>query len=250
MSTTDSPPFASGPHSPHPLELVAIDLDGTLVDSVADLHAAVVEMQRSLSLDAAPLEAVRHWVGNGVERLVHRALTNAMDEEAPAATFEVALDGFEGAYARLNGHRSTLYPGVVEGLDWLGTLGVPLVCVTNKARRFSVPLLDALGIAGRFADHVAGDDVSRKKPDPAALLLAAERTGARPARAVLIGDSISDTGAARAAGFASIGVSYGYNHGRTMHELEDGLRPDVVIDSFSELPAAFERLAGRLPRHP
>lgn len=229
---------------------MAIDLDGTLVDSVADLHAAVVQMQRSLSLDAASPESVRHWVGNGIERLVHRALTGTMDEDAPAATFDAALDGFERAYARLNGRHSTLYPGVIEGLDWLGTLDVPLVCVTNKARRFSMPLLDALGIAGRFADHVAGDDVSRKKPDPAALLLAAERVGARPARAVLIGDSISDTGAARAAGFASIGVSYGYNHGRTMRELEDALRPDAVIDSFSELPAAFGRLAVGLPRHP
>ena len=221
---------------------MAIDLDGTLVDSVGDLHAAIVQMQVSLALAPASLESVRHWVGNGIERLVHRALTGTMDGTAPPDAFAEALARFESAYERLNGQRSALYPGVADGLDWLGSLDVPIVCVTNKARRFSVPLLETLGIAARFDDHLAGDDVPRKKPDPAALQLAAARANAAPERAVLIGDSISDIGAARAAGFAAIGVSYGYNHGLSMHELEGELRPDAVIDSFAELPLAFERL--------
>lgn len=219
-----------------PFEMIAIDLDGTLVDSVGDLHAAVVQMQQAMNLKAASLEDVRHWVGNGIERLVHRALTDTMDNNAATDVFDDALPVFLAAYDETNGTASHLYPGVVSGLDWLATLNIPLVCVTNKAGRFSRPLLAALGIETYFSHHVAGDDVQDKKPHPAALLEAANLSGTTPSRCLIIGDSISDIRAGRAAQFSVVAVSYGYNHGQPISELDTDDQPDVMIDSFEELP--------------
>ena len=230
-----------------PFELIAIDLDGTLVDTVGDLHAGVVRMQDRLGRERASPEQVRDWVGNGVERLVHRALLGTMEGDADPALLAEALPLFESAYDEANGEASALYPGVEEGLRWLGTLDVPLVVVTNKARRFTLPLLEALGIGDRFEHVIAGDDVTRKKPDPEALLEAARRCGAAPERSLLIGDSVSDIRAARAAAFTVASVSYGYNHGLSVRDLEGELRPDAIVDSFEELPEAFATLARGLP---
>ena len=229
-----------------PFELIAIDLDGTLVDSVGDLHVAVAKMQQMMNREISTKAAVRNWVGNGIERLVHRALTNSMETDAPAKLFDEGMPLFEKAYADSNGKYSTMYLGVAEGLQWLSRLDAPLVIVTNKARRFAEPLIKALDLAEYFDFLVAGDDVTEKKPHPAALLDAARRCNALPARSILIGDSISDIKAARAAGFISISVSYGYNHGvpigEPIHVNEGQLLTDAVIDSFDELPSVFQRL--------
>ncbi|MFK7858408.1 MAG: phosphoglycolate phosphatase [Granulosicoccus sp.] len=222
--------------SDSPLEMIAIDLDGTLVDSVGDLHAAVVRMQKTTHRDTASIEDVRHWVGNGIERLVHRAMTGSMDEDASADIFDVALAAFLTAYDDTNGTASQLYPGVESGLEWLTTLKIPLVCVTNKAGRFSRPLVRALGIDKYFKHHIAGDDVENKKPHPAALLEAARLSNARPAHCLVIGDSISDIRAGRAADFSVVAVTYGYNHGRSVSSLTGSDQPDAAIDSFDELP--------------
>ncbi|MFK7853286.1 MAG: phosphoglycolate phosphatase [Granulosicoccus sp.] len=224
-------------------DLVAIDLDGTLVDSVGDLHAAVVDMLVAIDRPPVEEEDVRSWVGNGVERLVHRALTRHMDRDADEVEFKTGLACFQQAYERVNGRQSRLYPGVAEGLEWLATLGIPLVMITNKASQFAYPLLASMNIAEFFQHGIAGDEVAAKKPDPAALLLAAERFEANPERCLLIGDSVSDIKAARAARFTSICVSYGYNHGQSVRALQGQLKPDAIIDSFTELPTAFTQLS-------
>ncbi len=222
-------------------ELVAIDLDGTLVDSVGDLHAAIVCMQRALGRQCSSVDDVRHWVGNGIERLVHRALTGSMSDDADARVFESAMAEFLCAYDQANGTLSTLYPDVADGLDWLSSLAVPVVVVTNKARRFAHPLLEKLNI-GHYVDHlVAGDDVEARKPAPDALLQAALQYNVEPTRCVLIGDSITDIKAARAAGFTVFCVSYGYNHGQPVRQLTDTDCPDAIVDSFNELPGLFSR---------
>jgi len=226
-----------------PYELVAIDLDGTLVDSVSDLHAAVSKMQQTMNREISTQADVRSWVGNGIERLVHRALSNSMDTDAEMILFDAGIPIFEAAYAESNGKYSSLYPGVADGLDWLSGLDIPLVVVTNKARHFAEPLITALGIGDYFDFMVAGDDVADKKPHPAALLHAAQRCSAAPAHSILIGDSISDIKAARAANFISISVSYGYNHGLPIRVGEGQLGTDALVDSFNELSSVFQRLA-------
>jgi phosphoglycolate phosphatase len=139
-------------------------------------------------------------------------------------------------YAANTSARSRLFPGVAEGLDYLQSLGMKLGCVTNKAGRFTEPLLADLGIRDYFGIVVSGDTLAQKKPDPAPLHHAADFFTVAPDRALMVGDSMHDVAAARAAGFAVICVTYGYNHGRDIREAE----PDAVIDSLAELKNLFE----------
>ncbi len=212
-------------------EMVLIDVDGTLVDSVPDLAYCVDEMMDRIGLPRRGEQAVRQWVGNGVERLVRRALANSLDGEPDEALFQRAYPVFLELYAENTSKRSRLYPGVVEGLDFLQGAGYRLGCVTNKAEQFTLPLLRDLGILDRFEIVVSGDTLPKKKPDPLPLLHAAEQLGARPEASLMIGDSQSDVKAARAAGFAIVCMSYGYNHGEDIRDYH----PDAVIDSMAEL---------------
>ncbi|MBK5932338.1 phosphoglycolate phosphatase [Halochromatium salexigens] len=211
--------------------MVLIDLDGTLVDSVPDLSACIDTMMARLGRPPCGEAAVRQWVGNGVERLVARALIGALDGEPDAADLERALPIFLDLYAEQVSARSVLYPGVREGLDLLCGRGYRLGCVTNKAARFTEPLLQAVGIRKAFELVIGGDTLPEKKPSPLPLLHAAEHFGIEPAASLMLGDSVSDVRAARAAGFGIICVSYGYNHGDDIRHAE----PDAVIDAFPEL---------------
>ncbi len=223
---------------PHP-RMVLIDVDGTLVDSVPDLAFCVNQMMQALGLPSYSEDRVRTWVGNGVERLVKRALTGDMDAEPEATRYTQALTVFMECYARNVSKRSRLYPGALEGLQALKASEVRLGAVTNKAERFTLPLLRDLGILGYFEVVVSGDTLPQKKPDPAPLLYAAERLGVRPEDSLMVGDSRSDVKAARAAGFAIVCVRYGYNHGQDIRQE----RPDAVIDSLAELSGLLEAAA-------
>ena len=211
--------------------MILIDLDGTLVDSVPDLAYCVDEMMARLGRPPHGEAAVRNWVGNGVERLVRRALTGELDGEPSDADFDRAYPIFLELYAENTSKRSGLYPGVREGLDYLLTNGYRLGCVTNKAAQFTLPLLRDLGVLDAFGLVVSGDTLPEKKPHPAPLLHAAAHFGVEPSQALMIGDSVSDVKAARAAGFRIICMSYGYNHGQDIRLAE----PDAVIDSMAEL---------------
>jgi phosphoglycolate phosphatase len=212
-------------------KMILIDVDGTLVDSVPDLAFCVDAMMERLGRPPHGEAAVRNWVGNGVERLVRRALLGQLDGEPDEADFEAALPIFLELYAENTSKRSVLYPGVIEGIAFMKGAGYRLGCVTNKAARFTEPLLRDLGIREHFGLVVSGDTLPRKKPDPMPLLHAAQHFGVEPSEALMIGDSVSDVKAARAAGFGIICMSYGYNHGQDIREA----KPDAVIDSMVEL---------------
>jgi phosphoglycolate phosphatase len=220
-------------------KMVLIDVDGTLVDSVPDLAYCVDEMMKTLERPVHGENRVRDWVGNGVERLVRRALIGQLDGEPSEADFQRAYPIFLDLYAQNTSQRSLLYPGVREGLDFLKSKGYALGCVTNKAACFTEPLLKDLGIWGEFGIVIAGDTLAKKKPDPLPLLHAAEHFGVSPQDALMIGDSVSDVKAARAAGFSVFCMSYGYNHGQDIREAH----PDAVMDSMSELPGLLEKVA-------
>jgi phosphoglycolate phosphatase len=221
--------------------MILIDVDGTLVDSVPDLAYCVDELMKALGRPVHGEAKVRNWVGNGVERLVRRALIGQLDGEPPDADYARAYPIFLELYADNTSKRSRLYPGIREGIDWLKSQGYLLGCVTNKAAQFTLPLLKDLGVRDDFAIVVSGDTLPVKKPDPAPLLHAAQHFGVTPAESLMVGDSVSDVKAARAAGFQIVCMSYGYNHGvdiRTAH-------PDAVIDSLVELRALLPpRAAG------
>ncbi len=217
--------------------MILIDVDGTLVDSVPDLAFCVDEMMKALGREVCGEARVRDWVGNGVERLVRRALTGTLKGEPDEADFERAYPIFLELYAENTSKRSCLYPGVREGLDWLKAKNYRLGCVTNKAARFTEPLLKDLGVYDDFSVVISGDTLTKKKPDPAPLLHAAELLGCEPANALMIGDSVSDVAAARAAGFQIVCMSYGYNHGVDIRESA----PDAVIDTLTEIIPLLEQ---------
>lgn len=212
-------------------EMVLIDVDGTLVDSVPDLAYCVDAMMRELGLPERGETRVRQWVGNGVERLVQRALINQLDGQPDEVLFAEALPVFEALYRDNTSKRSCLYPGVQEALDFIKTTGVRMGCVTNKASQFTLPLLKDLGVHDYFEVIICGDMLDRKKPDPMPLLHAAEQLETSPSASLMIGDSMSDVKAARAAGFQIVCMSYGYNHGEDIRDSN----PDAVVDSMAEI---------------
>ncbi|WP_407275686.1 phosphoglycolate phosphatase [Halothiobacillus sp. DCM-1] len=217
--------------------MVLFDLDGTLIDSVPDLLVAVNAMQDELGLPHRSEASVRNWVGNGIERLVERALTDDLHGKPEAALFERAMPVFKRHYAESNGKHSCVFPGVHEGIAYVKSLGLSVGCVTNKAAAFTLPLLQDMNLLDQFETVIAGDTLPMKKPDPAPLIYAAGWFKVHPSEALMIGDSISDVKAARTAGFSIICMSYGYNHGEDIRNYH----PDAVIDSMAEFPNLIGR---------
>ncbi|WP_371370014.1 phosphoglycolate phosphatase [Pseudomonas sp. QL9] len=217
--------------------LVMFDLDGTLVDSVPDLAAAVDKMLLQLDRPAAGLEAVRHWVGNGARVLVRRALAGDIEHEGVSEEdTERALALFMDAYA--DSHALTeVYPGVVDTLKWLKKRDVELALITNKPERFVGPLLDEMGLGKFFRWIVGGDTLPQQKPDPAALLFVMKAAGVDADDALFVGDSRNDVLAAKAAGVRSVGLTYGYNHGRPIDEEQ----PTLVVDDLRQLLPCFDQ---------
>ena len=212
-------------------KLIMIDVDGTLVDSVPDLVFCVDQMMIELDLQLCGEERVRNWVGNGIPRLIERALIDKLDKESISKVYEVAYPIFLKLYSDNSAIRSRLYDGVKEGLDYLKSKGYLLGCVTNKAEQFTNPLLKKMGIYNDFRLIISGDTLDKKKPDPLPLLHGANFFNMQPNECLMLGDSVSDVRAARAAGFDIICMSYGYNHG---NNIEDE-NPDLVIDSMDQL---------------
>ena len=212
-------------------QMILIDVDGTLVDSVPDLAFCVDELMKALGRPVHGEDKVRNWVGNGVERLVKRALVGQLDGEPDNADFEKALPIFLELYSNNVSARSKLFPGVREAVDYFKQSHYKLGCVTNKASQFTIPLLEDLEIHDEFDFIVCGDELPKKKPDPMPLLHAAEKLKVTPENSLMIGDSISDVKAARAAGFQIVCMSYGYNHGEDIRDYN----PDMVVDSMADL---------------
>jgi phosphoglycolate phosphatase len=211
--------------------LVMFDLDGTLLDSVPDLAAAIDKTLLLLGQPAAGVASVRDWVGNGARVLVRRALAGDLNHEhVDEAYAQQALELFMQYYAE--GHSlTTVYPGVRSILDWLRKQQVELAIVTNKPERFVAPLLDEKGLGGYFRWIIGGDTLPQQKPDPAALLHVMQLAKVGAAQALFVGDSRNDVLAAKAAGVICVALSYGYNHGRPI--ADEG--PARVLDNLSEL---------------
>lgn len=212
-------------------EMVLIDVDGTLVDSVPDLAYCVDEMMKVLGMPVHGEAAVRNWVGNGVERLTRRALIGQLDGEPDEALFEKAYPIFLDLYDKNVCEKSCLYDGVPEAMEFLKNSGVKIGCVTNKNAQFTLPILEKLGIKDDFEIIVCGDTLTKKKPDPEPLLHAARELGVSPESSLMLGDSMSDVKAARAANFSIICMSYGYNHGEDIRTYN----PDAVVDRMDEI---------------
>lgn len=218
--------------------LVMFDLDGTLMDSVPDLAAAVDKMLMLLGREPAGIERVRDWVGNGSRVLVRRALAGQLDHDGVADELaDEALALFMQAYA--GGHELTaIYPGVRDCLDWLRERRVKLAIITNKPAQFIEPLLEEKGLAGYFDWLVGGDTLPQQKPDPAALFWVMDKAGVAPSESLFVGDSRNDVRAAKAATVRCVALTYGYNHGEPIADEQ----PALVLDDLRELVASVPGL--------
>jgi phosphoglycolate phosphatase len=215
---------------PLAVKAVVIDLDGTLLHTAPDLADAALLMLEELGLPPVAPETVQTYIGNGVSRLVKRVLTRDMNAEPDAELFARALPLYEKHYAQVLYRKSTVFPGVVEGLRAMLKAGFRLACITNKAERFTLPLLEGMGLFEYFELILSGDTLAKRKPDPLPLLHACQHFGIAPQELLLIGDSLNDTQAARAAGCHVFCVPYGYNRGSDVRELD----LDAVVPSLLE----------------
>lgn len=207
---------------------VLIDLDGTLVDSLPDIASAANSMRQELGLAPLMVKQIASYVGKGVDVLVHRALTETMDDQASPDLFERSRKAFNRRYGEINGNESQVYPGVQQALEDLRSKALPLACVTNKPRSFTLQLLERTNLKAAFSAVVSGDDTEQKKPHGAPMLRACQLLGVVASDATVIGDSENDALAARAAGCRVIIVETGYNEGKSLV----GLDADAIVPTL------------------
>lgn len=212
-------------------EAVLLDLDGTLLDTIADLSHATNAMRNDLGLPPLSLDTVASYVGKGSRNLVIRALSDNSAQTLPDENqTDEALALYLDHYRTLNGQHTQIFPGVMEGLRAFRKAGMKMAIVTNKPEEFTHILLIKMGLAHFFDAVVCGDTCARKKPDPMPFLHACEQLGVAPTDALAIGDSINDAQAARAAGITVLAVPYGYNENQDVRTLD----VDDIVSSIEE----------------
>lgn len=237
-SSSNGIPVADG-EVPVFVKAVMVDLDGTLLDTAADLAAAANMMLRELGRTELPLQTIQSFIGKGIQMLVKRSLTGRLDGEPAVELLERAMPIYERNYERTLCMSTQPYPGVLEGLNALRDNGFRLACVTNKAEAFTLPLLRATNLMCFFDIVLSGDSLPRKKPDPMPLLHACAHFGIEPHEMLLIGDSLNDAQAARAAGCPVFCVPYGYNEGRDVRELDC----DAIVPSLYSAAKLIRKLS-------
>ncbi|EOA6549709.1 phosphoglycolate phosphatase [Vibrio vulnificus] len=215
------------------IKLIAFDLDGTLLDSVPDLAVAADQATRAVGFPGVTELQVRDYVGNGADILIGRALSQSLtiNPELSDELRAQARELFDDFYQQTGHKLSHLYPTVKETLKELHQVGFTLALVTNKPSKFVPDVLQQHGIADYFVDVLGGDSFPEKKPNPIALNWLMEKHQIQPTEMLMVGDSKNDILAAKNAGCASFGLTYGYNHGEPIAASE----PDFVADSLAQL---------------
>lgn len=207
---------------------VLFDLDGTLVDSVADLSVASKRMLAELGRPPCPEADIRRYVGKGMAVLVQRCLAREEGEVDPALQ-AAGIEAFRRHYRAVNGRYARVYAGVTEALEAMRGRGLALGCVTNKPQDFTLALLEQTKLGNFFGVVVGGDVLARKKPEPDMLFHACAALGVPPGQTLMIGDSANDALAARAAGIPVVLTTYGYTEGVAVDTIDcDGLVSSVT----------------------
>lgn len=212
---------------------VTFDLDGTLLDTLADLTEACQAMLAELGRPTRQREEIVSFIGKGMGVLVERCLT--FDDAPSSEEMAAGIVAFRRHYAEINGRNTRFYPGVREGLQRFCEAGLNLGLVTNKPAQFTEALLKRRGLSDYFSVVVSGDTTPWQKPHPEPILHACRQLGSQPQENIHIGDSRIDIECARAAGCVVFCVPYGYNEGPPV----DSAECDALV---SDLVAAFERL--------
>jgi phosphoglycolate phosphatase len=202
------------------LQAVMIDLDGTMVDTIGDFEVALNRALSDLQVPTANRLLIERSIGKGSEHLIRTVLKHqfALPEMSGNSReveqlFMPVWQRYEHHYLSINGEFSNVFPGVMEGLEQIKALGLPMACLTNKPLSFTLPLIRDKGLAPYFSKVFGGDSFERKKPDPLPLLKTCEALQSLPSRTLMVGDSSNDAQAADAAGCPVVLMTYGYNHG-------------------------------------
>jgi len=222
---------AQSPFVNRPIRAAIIDLDGTMVDTLDDFVAVVQATLHELGLPQVDRRFVECTIGKGSEHLVRAVLAQA---GADAGLYAEAWRAYGRHHAELNGCHARTFPGVPHGLRTLRESGVTLACVTNKPTSLAVDLLRRQALLDHFAFVFGGDAFERKKPDPLPLLKCCEALRTAPARTLVIGDSSNDAQAARLAGCPVLLVTWGYNHGEPVRQVD----ADGFIDRLDQIGIA------------
>ncbi len=215
--------------APFTARVVLLDLDGTLIDTAPDLAGAANHVLHKLGRPPAAMPVIRGFIGNGVRELMRRAMS--IQQDPSEAELDASMVDFSQYYGDHLLDHSQIYPGVRDTLKALQAQGRELVCITNKAKAFTEPMLQRLDLYDFFGLVLSGDSLPKKKPDPLPLLHAAAHFHQPVSNCLLVGDSRNDTQAARAAAMPVACVTYGYNGDEPVH----ALNPDAVLDNMSEL---------------
>jgi phosphoglycolate phosphatase len=214
-------------------KLIIFDLDGTLIDSGADLTLALNSMLKKLNRQTFSEKLVHSWLGNGAKTLVKRALSGGVEinENLEDSLFEKALQIFLQTYKENVCIKTSLYPDVIETLQLLEKQNKTMAIVTNKPFEFVAPILKTLNIDRYFKVVLGGDTLKEKKPSPLPLLYLCEKLQISQIEALMVGDSKNDILSAKSAKIESIGVTYGYNYGEDISLY----KPDFIIDNLSKM---------------
>ena len=207
--------------------LVIFDFDGTLADTWRDIATALNHALREAGWPIASDAQVREWIGHGITHLIERALPEPARSGARIAAIERR---FRAHYAGCCLDTTVLYPGIAECVAQLSAH--TLAVLSNKPDEFLFRMLDALGLAGRFAAVVGGDTTPAHKPDPAAVAHVVRAAGARPDELWMVGDSALDVATGRAAGARTIGCAWGL---RGAAELR-AAQAEFVVDHARDIP--------------
>ncbi|ETX10442.1 phosphoglycolate phosphatase [Marinomonas ushuaiensis DSM 15871] len=209
-------------------ELVCLDLDGTLMDSVPDIANAVDAFLLEFGVPLAGEKLVRTWIGFGSTKLIEQALEWAkLDSSKQEEAYRIFLMHYHAHLV----DGTSLYPNVKALLKAFKHNGVPVALVTNKPSGFIKPMLDHFELTEHFAWLLGGDTLDEKKPSAMPLLHCSESIEALPEKCLMVGDSITDFKAANNAGFKCALVTYGYHQGVDLK----ALGADAVIDDLAEL---------------
>jgi phosphoglycolate phosphatase len=211
-----------------PCEAVLFDLDGTLIDSAPDLAGAANDLRAQHGLPPQAFETLRPMVGAGARGMVGAAFGVKPGD----AQFEALRDAFLARYAERVLERTQVFDAVQPVLRALEAAGVRWGIVTNKAARFTEPIVDGLALRSRASALVCGDTTPHSKPHPAPLLEAARQLDLRAARCAYVGDDLRDVVAGHAAGMATLVASWGYlGDGPPVHEWG----ADAILDTPADL---------------
>ncbi len=215
------------------ISAIAIDLDGTLLDTIPDLAGAVNRVLTELKYPTLDLGLVKSFVGGGLGEHMRKSLRKVLKREPTEDEKNDAMARYRRHYVEHIADETTLYPGVMEGLEAFKARGLTMSVVTNKWSSYTDTLLKHFKLDHYFHHVVSGESLAHNKPHPAMIYWSAGKHGVHPSEMLMLGDSGNDSRSAQAAGSPVVLLDYGYSEGEALHDL----RPNAIVSTFTDIPA-------------